>query len=180
MVFQQKYAIVMAERNSVKDYPMKTDMPLKRERGSEIMASVFDVAKYILCEQGDLSAWKLQKLCYYSQAWHLAWTGHPIFDEDFEAWANGPVCRELFHEHKGLFIVKESDIKKGSADNLSDDEKDSINVVLGDYGKMEPYDLRELSHREAPWKKARGGLPEGVYCENIISKTSMGEYYGSL
>ena len=42
------------------------------------MASVFDVAKYILQKSGSMSTWKLQKLCYYSQAWSLAWTEAPI------------------------------------------------------------------------------------------------------
>lgn len=64
------------------------------------MATVFDVTKYILHKCGEMSVWKLQKLCYYSQAWHLAWTGNPIFEEDFEAWANGPVCPEFIDINK--------------------------------------------------------------------------------
>lgn len=144
------------------------------------MATVFDVAKYILHKQGRMSTWKLQKLCYYSQAWHLAWTGNPIFEEDFEAWANGPVCPELFHAHQGKFFVNENDFVRGNADDLDVDARDSINVVLNDYGEMEPYDLRELSHREAPWVNARGGIPDGEKCSTVITKESMGEYYGSL
>ena len=111
------------------------------------MATVFDVAKYILLKKGVISTWKLQKLCYYSQAWHLAWTGRPIFGEDFEAWANGPVCPELFYAHKGMFSVCADDLPKGDARFLTDDEKDSINVVLRDYGDMEPYALRELDRK---------------------------------
>ena len=38
------------------------------------MGTVFDVAKYILSKTGSITTWKLQKLCYYSQAWALAWT----------------------------------------------------------------------------------------------------------
>ncbi len=30
------------------------------------MANVFDTAKYILEQKGDMSTMKLQKLCYYS------------------------------------------------------------------------------------------------------------------
>ena len=142
------------------------------------MVSVFDVAKYILQKCGAMSAWKLQKLCYYSQAWSLAWTEQELFPEDFEAWSNGPVCPELFREHKGLFIV--SDIAKGSPEALTEDEKDTVNVVLQDYGEMSPYELRELSHSEEPYKQARGGLPDGAYSSAIISKSSMGNYYGSL
>lgn len=35
------------------------------------MASVFDVAAYVLEKMGPMSAMKLQKLVYYSQAWAL-------------------------------------------------------------------------------------------------------------
>ena len=144
------------------------------------MASVFDVAKYILIKEGKMSTWKLQKLCYYSQAWSIAWTEEPIFPEDFEAWANGPVCPELFHAHQGMFSISADDLTKGDPDNLTDDQKETINIVLNDYGKMEPYELREITHREEPWKNARTGLPEGAYSHSIISKESLGSYYGSL
>ena len=65
------------------------------------MATVFDVAKYILEQLGPLSTMKLQKLCYYAQAWSLAWDEEPLFPHEFEAWVNGPVCRELFIAIKG-------------------------------------------------------------------------------
>lgn len=144
------------------------------------MASVFDVAKYILHEKGRVSTWKLQKLCYYSQAWHMAWTEHPLFDERFEAWANGPVCPALFYDHQGSFQISEDELQRGDIEGLTDDEKDSINIVLNGYGDKEPYDLREMTHSEDPWKKARGELPEGASSQNIITLESMAEYYGSL
>lgn len=37
------------------------------------MATVFDTAKYILEKRGAMSTMKLQKLCYYAQAWSLVW-----------------------------------------------------------------------------------------------------------
>ena len=144
------------------------------------MATVFDVAKYILQQIGSVSGWKLQKLCYYSQAWAIAWTENPLFEEDFEAWSNGPVCPVLFHEHQGRFMVSYSDIIQGNPDNLTTDEKDTINVVLRDYAEMSPYELRELSHSEGPYIIARNGLPVGIPCNNVISKSSMGTFYRSL
>ena len=144
------------------------------------MATVFDVAKYILQQIGSVSSWKLQKLCYYSQAWAIAWTEKTLFDEDFEAWSNGPVCPVLFHEHQGRFMVSYSDIIQDNPDNLTTDEKDTINVVLRDYAEMSPYELRELSHSEEPYIIARNGLPDGIPCNNVISKSSMGTFYGSL
>lgn len=143
------------------------------------MATVFDVAKYILTKKGTMSTWKLQKLCYYSQAWHIAWTEHPLFEEKFEAWANGPVCPNLFRIHKGKFLISKEDIS-GNIDELTKSEKESVDIVLKDYGDMEPYDLRELSHKEDPWKNARGNLPDGAICKKEIKQEDMGEYYGSL
>lgn len=144
------------------------------------MADVLDVAKYILNTAGKMSTWKLQKLCYYSQAWAIAWTERPIFQEEFQAWANGPVCPELFHKHHGMFMIDTSEFPYGTPENLTADEKDTINIILRDYGDMEPYALRELTHSEAPWREARVGLADGAYSQHEITKKSMGEYYGSL
>lgn len=144
------------------------------------MASVFDVAKYILEKEGKMSAWKLQKLCYYAQAWSLAWTENPIFEEEFQAWANGPACPDLFRLHQGKFSCSAEDMTKGDPNNLNDDQKETVDIIIRDYGKMDPYELRELTHSEDPWKNARQGIPEGAYCDNPITTDSMGEYYGSL
>lgn len=76
------------------------------------MANVFDVAKYILHKKGPMTTMKLQKLVYYCQAWSLVWDGKPIFEEKIQAWASGPVVRELYNEHRGVFII--SDLEKGN------------------------------------------------------------------
>jgi uncharacterized phage-associated protein len=145
------------------------------------MATVFDVAKYILNKQGKISTWKLQKLCYYAQAWSLAWSdGESLFEEDFQAWRNGPVCRELYDAHKGEYLVSADDLKYGDADNLSADEIDTINKVLEFYGDKTPFWLREQTHDELPWKKARGDKLEYMRSDEIITKSSIGAYYGSL
>ena len=73
------------------------------------MANIFDTAKYILEKRGKMSTMKLQKLCYYAQAWSLVWDDSELFPEDFEAWANGPVCKKLFDITKGIFSVTAED-----------------------------------------------------------------------
>ena len=73
--------------------------------------TVFDTAKYILEKKGCLSTMKLQKLCYYAQAWSLVWDDAPLFDDDFEAWANGPVCPTLFRATQGNYSVTAKDEK---------------------------------------------------------------------
>ena len=93
------------------------------------MANIFDTAKYILEKTGEMSTMKLQKLCYYAQAWSLVWDDTPLFTEDFQAWANGPVCPELFYKTQGQFSVTADD-EDGKIDNLTAEQKDSIDKVL--------------------------------------------------
>ena len=93
------------------------------------MTNVFDVARYILEKQGTLSTMKLQKLCYYCQAWSLVWDDAPLFNEEFEAWANGPVCKELFSQTQGKYSVSAED-EPGNSKNLSNNQKDTIDQVL--------------------------------------------------
>lgn len=57
----------------------------------------------------------------------------PLFDEDFQAWANGPVCPELFFKTKGMYSVSAKD-ETGGEENLTDDQKDTIGKVLEYYG----------------------------------------------
>ena len=122
---------------------------------------------------------KLQKLCYYAQAWSLVWDDKPLFKEEFRAWANGPVCKELFRQTQGRFSVTASD-EPGSSDNLTEEQKDTIDVVLDYYGSRNAQWLSQLSHMEDPWKEARAGIAPGVGSDNIITKESMAEYYSGL
>lgn len=143
------------------------------------MANVFDVAKYILEQKGPMSTMKLQKLCYYAQAWALVWDDKPLFEENFEAWANGPVCRELFLKTKGQYSVSADDETGGDGD-LSENQKDTIDQVLRHYGDQNAQWLSQLTHMEAPWNEAREGIPAGEGCNRLITKESMALYYGGL
>jgi len=144
------------------------------------MASVFDAAKYFLLNVGAMSTWKLHKLCYYAQAWNLAWDESELFPEDFEAWSNGPVCPVLFHEHKGLFMIDYNKLLRGNPNVFTPEQKENIAIVCRDYGDKDAFWLKEQTHGEAPWKIARGDLPVGMPSDNIITKESMGLYYGGL
>ena len=141
------------------------------------MASVFDVAKYILKESGEMSAMKLQKLVYYSQAWSLVWDDEPLFAESIEAWANGPVCPALYEKHKGFFKVA---VIPGLITQIKPAQRETIDAVLKKYGNKSAFYLSALTHSEAPWKNAREGMAPGERGNNTITKAAMAEYYGSL
>lgn len=144
------------------------------------MAKVYDVAKYILEHKGSMSTMKLQKLTYYCQAWSLAWDGVPLFDEDFEAWANGPVCPELYNCHRGMFLVDEKLFDNQEDYEFTPTAIETIDIVLSDYGDDAPHELSELTHKERPWKETRGSLPPGAASNRVIEKGLMEEYYGGL
>ena len=144
----------------------------------EIKTTVFDVAKYILSEQGEMTAMKLEKLVYYAQAWALVWDEEPLFAEKIEAWANGPVVPLLYQMHKGFFKVSVKNIR-GKISNLSANKKDTINKVLEGYGKFSAQQLIDLTHTEDPWIKARANVPAGAPCKNEITLDSMADYYSS-
>lgn len=144
------------------------------------MATVLDVAKYILNHKGPMTAMKLEKLVYYCQAWSLGWDDIPLFDEDFQAWANGPVCPELFNFHQGLFTVDSNLFSNIPNYEFSPDEIETMQAVLNYYGDKEPHWLSELTHLETPWKEARKGVHDGEPSRTIISKDSMQQYYGGL
>lgn len=142
------------------------------------MANVNDVARYILEQCGTLTAMKLQKLVYYSQAWSLVWDERPLFEAKIEAWANGPVVPALYAEHKGLFQVERW--PKGDSSLLQPAERETIDAVLRFYGHRSSQWLSELTHQEAPWLEARQGLAVGERGNREITLASMAEYYGSL
>lgn len=144
------------------------------------MASVYDVAKYVLRKLGKTTTMKLEKEVYYCQAWSLAWDEKPLFEEDFQAWANGPVCPELFARHKGQFAVDESIFSDIPDYEFTKDELETMDAVLDYYGNKEPHWLSELTHKEAPWRDARHGIPAGEPSDRIITKDSMQQYYGGL
>ncbi|MEM1353393.1 MAG: type II toxin-antitoxin system antitoxin SocA domain-containing protein [Planctomycetota bacterium] len=126
-----------------------------------------------------MTAMKLQKLCYYSQAWHLVWEEHPLFRGKIQAWANGPVSPALYREHRGQFRLKRGDIN-GDWRKLSDSERESIDAVLKFYGGRTAQWLSELTHKERPWLEAREGLGPGERGEVEIKHAAMAEYYESL
>lgn len=144
------------------------------------MATVQEVAGYILTKTGRTTAMKLQKLVYYSQAWHLVWTGEALFKEDVQAWANGPVVYELFKQHRGKYGVDKTDLDPNSAVGLSDNETSSIEAVLDAYRPLSGARLSVLTHAEDPWNLARAGLGHGDHSLEVITQKSMKDYYSDL
>ena len=142
-------------------------------RSSNEIPSALDVAERILQLRGPISAKKLLKLVYYCQAWSLAVEDRSMFRERVEAWMYGPVVPDLYQVHpRGIASTVDGDPTR-----LDARDGRIIERVLLYYGHLNGNRLGELSHGEAPWKDARGGLPDNKPSSKEITCEAMRDFY---
>lgn len=144
--------------------------------------TVEDVAKTILSTEngGEMSPMKLQKLLYYAQSWALVWLQQPLFNNEFEAWTDGPVLPDFYEKYKDRYELTAEDITDGSVVQEPAIAR-TIRSVLQFYGRKTDDELRDLTQVEDPWRSARGDHPSNVALNDaIISKASMLDYYRQL
>lgn len=144
-------------------------------KGGLKMTSIFDVARFFL-SKNSMSHLKLQKMCYYSQAWYLAIFNKRLFNEAFQAWLHGPVSPKLYR-HYAQWKFYEISQYTGTVD-LDTGIEIFLEMIYEIYGGYSGGQLEELTHSEDPWIQARDGAEE--YCTNIISDDSMAEYYKNM
>lgn len=145
------------------------------------MRNASETANFFLSKES-MSNKKLQKLTYYAYAWTLALLNenaekmqYHLFNEPIEAWVHGPVIPDLYQKYKEYGWM---DIPKDNLSfNFSPDELDILNQVWDAYGSFSANELENISHQEAPWKKARLGLAPYSASSKRISDKDMFEYY---
>lgn len=157
-----------------------------------MMPNVFDISDYIIHwfgrkpqEENDLSSLKLQKLLYYCQGHYLAYSDSPMFDSTIEAWEHGPVVREIYTSYKSVVtgatvitpkLLASSKIKlPGDAKNLSAKDKQFIREVIEVRGQFSAWRLREMTHKETPWRET---YKNGE--KNVISQDLMRTYFSQF
>lgn len=120
------------------------------------------------------SPMKLQKLCYYAQGFLLA-EGQELFPEDFQAWQHGPVIPDLYQKYRD-FSWRAIDTEVDAAAINVDTHAAVIDVVRA-YGRYDGAALSTMTHREAPWRDARGDLPESYGSTAVIPKDSIQRFF---
>jgi uncharacterized phage-associated protein len=126
------------------------------------------VADFFLCRSRDfgdyLTNLKLQKLLYYAQGWNLALRNEPLFKDAIEAWIHGPVVASVYGQFKSF---RWNPITKEVA-RPQVKESAFLDEILEKYGRFTALDLERMTHTEAPWIEARGGLsPDENSCREI-------------
>lgn len=146
--------------------------------------SIHNITDYIIDrltsdEEMSLIHLKLQKLLYYVQAWSLGIEGCTMFDGKFQAWAHGPVNREIYDRFsdKSLYgFITRNDIRNNNV-TLSFADKDFINYILDNYAGYSGTQLEQMTHEETPWIEARRGFSPEARCTREISEHTMQVYY---
>ena len=126
---------------------------------------------------------KAQKLLYYAQAWFLALYDERLINDNFEAWAHGPVIRNMYYglnefgyspvPSDANYLLDAVEIKDERANNL-------LPQIEEIYGVYDAKYLEELTHQETPWIEARKGYAPEERCTKLISNDTMKNYYREL
>ena len=149
-------------------------------------ANLHDVCDYVILRVcnggGEMNEIKLQKLLYYTQAWHLAFYACPLFEGRFQAWVHGPVSRTIYDRFgatKSLYSSVTLDDLRGSfqCEALSTEHRSHIDSVLEAYAGYTGTQLEEMTHQEEPWISARKGHREAQRCEVEIDEKVMQQFY---
>ena len=155
--------------------------PKRGATGTSIKA--IDAARFLIQlaaaeEEPDyLTHLRLQKLLYFAQGWSLAMRNKPLFKERIEAWANGPVVPEVYHEFKGNGDRPIDPDQTPTAQMLSDDEREFLESLWHGYKKYSASSLREMTHKHATWIAARKGLAPGEACNREITQSVMKSFF---
>jgi uncharacterized phage-associated protein len=155
-----------------------------REHAMKTTTTAMDVTAYLLWLSANadpddpifLTNLHIQKLLFYAQGWALAEWHSPLFEEQVEAWVHGPAVYRVwkrFEDHGKTPI----DPKEVPTFVLSDTEKELIRSVWEAYKGYSAPALRDLSHVEDPWRKARQGLSKLDPSRNPIPPEELEQHF---
>lgn len=101
----------------------------------------------------------LQKMLYFIQGIYMVLFGVELFNEECEAWAHGPVFKDVYEVFKNFKYNPIEDIRFAMFQNrfneLSDNEKKVIDLIVESFGMYSGKTLEQITHDETPWLDAR-------------------------
>lgn len=142
------------------------------------------VISYVFEGLREVTPLMLQKLLYFIQGTSYALHNQPMFMEDCEAWAHGPVYPEVYDLFRDFKYNPIDDARfavlDGVADELTDGERKVIDLVINTFGLYGGKALERITHNEVPWRNARRGFGENIPSNEPITKESIKSYYEAV
>lgn len=146
-----------------------------------VETKIDSACNYIISKSIEITPLALQKLLYFTQAFHKTFIGEFLFNEDCEAWIHGPVYREIYFKYKDHgYNPIEDNKKQFECFDLSDNEKEVIDVVINYFGCYSGKILEKMTHIEPPWKETRAGLTDEESSNRIIRKDMIEKYFNQV
>lgn len=153
---------------------------IEKEGGNEI-GKLESAVWYLLIKTSEITPLALQKLLYFAQGFQKSFVNQFLFEEDCEAWAHGPVYRNVYNKFRnsGYNPIEEKELSSEIL-NLTEDEKELLDYIVLYFGCYSGKVLEEMTHLEEPWRIARRGLANGEKSNRIIDKSDIGSYFKSV
>jgi uncharacterized phage-associated protein len=136
-----------------------------------------DVAKYLIrkcaLDGMPISNLQLQKILYYVQVHFLKKENRVLFSDEIEAWALGPVVREVYMRYCGYGSTEIYETDKPNA-SFSKDEMLVMDSIVEEKRAIKIWNLVNATHEPGkPWDRIyRGGLGN----KEIIPKAVIAQY----
>lgn len=135
------------------------------------------VIQYLLNRCEDITPLSLQKALYYIQGFYRAFYQTFIFKEDCQAWAHGPVYRDIYFRYRDYRFDPIKRTESFDIAVFSSEEKAICDSVIDNLCCYSGKILESFTHNEAPWLTTRGDLPVTESSDRIIEKDLIGEYF---
>lgn len=135
------------------------------------------VIAYVLHQCEDITPLALQKALYYIQGFYFAFNATFLFEDECEAWAHGPVYREIYQRYSSYRFDPINGSEEIVETTLSSSERSVIDSVVRNLCCYSGKVLESFTHAEEPWLKTRGDLsPSAPSCRPIHKKV-IGDYF---
>ena len=157
---------------------------LNLEKMFNISSKMLSTISYIFEESLEITPLALQKILYFIQGIYLALYDVPLFDEECYAWAHGPVYNSVYNLFKEFKYNPIDDdrfmILKNRFEELTEQERNVIQLVLNSFGNYSGKVLEEITHQEDPWINSRNGYSFLEPSNNLIEKNQIQLYFKKI
>jgi uncharacterized phage-associated protein len=152
--------------------------------GGSRMATATHIAEWIVRYRDDNGApidpISLQKMMFYSQAFWLARYGEPLFEGRFEAWKHGPVLPRIWSAFPSdpLRHIRPKESKPQP--QIDEEVEGELRNVVDFFSRHDRFTISKATHKEDPWREARGTLSPSESSNNPIPTDKIRSYYAGL
>lgn len=148
---------------------------------TEVSNKMLSTISYIFNRADEVTPLALQKILYFIQGIYMVCYDKPLYEEDCLAWVHGPVYKSVYDMFKSFRYNPIDDsrfaILKNRFHELTEEEKEIIDLVIDSFGMYSGKALERITHNEEPWIHAREGYLIDESSNVVIDKNSIYEYF---